>query len=61
MCDAYMDVQKGLKSTFLTAFEHRQKTLAASLLHIIFIAVVSECRCHLRVQYPVQLPDICSG
>jgi len=24
-CDAYMDVQKERKSTFLTAFEHREK------------------------------------
>jgi len=60
-CDAYMDVQKGRKSTFLTAFEHRKKRLAPCLLHNIFIAVVSECLCHLRAQYPEQLPDICSG
>jgi len=28
-CDAYMGVQKERKSTFLTAFEHREKRLAA--------------------------------
>ena len=56
-----MDVQNEQKSTFLTAFEHREKRLAACLLHNIFIAVVSECLRHLRAQYSVQLPDICSG
>jgi len=58
-CDAYMGLQKERKSTFLTAFEHREKRLAACLLHNIFIAVISECLCHLRAQYPAQLPDIC--
>jgi len=24
-------------------------------------APMSECLCHLRAQYPVQFPDICSG
>ena len=45
-----MDVQKERKSKplFLTAFEHREKRLAACLLHNIFIAVVSECLRHLR-------------
>jgi len=61
ICDAYMGVQKERKSTFLTAFKHREKRLAACLLHNTFIAVVSECLCHLRANYPVQLPDICSG
>ena len=37
-----MGVQKEQESTFLTAFEHREKSLAACLLHNIFIAVVSE-------------------
>ena len=60
-CDAYMGVQKERKSTFLTAFEHRRKRLAACLLQNIFIAVVSECLCHLGAQYPAQLPDICIG
>jgi len=50
---ACIGVQKERKRTFLTAFEHREKRLAACLLHNIFIAVVSECLCH-----PVQLPDI---
>jgi len=53
-----MGVRKERKSTFLTAFEHREKRLATCLLHNIFIAVVSECLCHLRAQYPAQLPDI---
>jgi len=47
------------KSTFLTAFGHREKRTAACLLDNIFIAVVSECLCQLRAQYPVQLPDTC--
>jgi len=59
--DAYMVVQKEPKSTFLTAFEHREKRLAACLLHNIFIVDVSECLCHLGAQYPVQLPDMCIG
>jgi len=29
LCDAYIDVQKEQKSTFLTAFEHREKGFAA--------------------------------
>jgi len=52
-CDAYMGVQKERKSTFLTALEHREKRLAACLLHNMFIAVVSECLCHLKAQYLV--------
>jgi len=32
VCDEYMGVQKERKSTFLTAFEHRKKRLAACLL-----------------------------
>ena len=38
-----MGVQKERKSSFLTAFEHLEKSLSACLLHKIFIAVVSEC------------------
>jgi len=56
-----MDVQMERKSTFLTAFEHLEKRLAACLPHNIFIPVVSECLCHLVAQYPVQVPDICIG
>jgi len=56
-----MGVQKERKSTLLTAFEHREKRLAACLLHNIFIAVFYECLCHLRAQYPVQLPGISNG
>jgi len=56
-----MGVQKERKSTFLTAFENREKRLAACLLHNIYVAVVSECLCHLGAQYPVQLPDIFIG
>jgi len=47
-CDVYMGVQKELKSTFLTAFEHREKRLAAYLLHNIFIAIVSCCTIFYR-------------
>jgi len=60
-CDAYMVVQKERKSTFLTAFEHREKRLETCLLRNSYIAVVSECLCHLGAQYPVQLPDMCIG
>jgi len=60
-CDAYMDVQKERKSRLLTASEHREKRLAACLLHNIFIAVVSECLRHLGAQYPIQSTDICIG
>ena len=56
-----MGVQKERKSTFLIAFEQREKRLAACLLHNIDIAVVSECLCHLRAQYPILSPDICIG
>jgi len=56
-----MGVQKERKSIFLTAYEHREKDLAASLLHNTDIAFVSECLCHLIAQYPVQSPDICNG
>jgi len=49
-----MGVQKERKGTFLTAFEHREKRLAACLLRNIFIAAASECLCYLRAQYSVQ-------
>ena len=49
-----MVVQKERKSTLLTAFEHRKQSLAASLLHNIDIAVVSECLCHLKAQYTLE-------
>jgi len=43
-----MGVQKELKCTFLTAFEHRQKRGSQLVCcTIFFIAVVSECLCHL--------------
>jgi len=58
--DAYMGVQKERKSTFLLHLNLGKRRLAACLLHNTFIAVVSECLCHLRAQNPVQLPDICS-
>jgi len=61
-CDAYMDVQKERKATLFTVLEHREKKLAAYLLHNIDIAVVSECLCHLKAQYFVlQSPSICIG
>jgi len=59
-----MGVQKERKSrpTFLIAFEHREKRLAACLLHNIFIAIVSECFWSSeRAQNIVELPDICIG
>jgi len=56
-----MGVQKERKRTFLTAFEHQEKRLTADLLHNIFIAVVPKRLCHLGAQYPVQVPDICTG
>ena len=59
--DACMGAQKEIKSTYLTAFEHREERLAACLLRSVYIAVVSECLCHLRAQYPVQSPDFSSG
>ena len=49
-----MGVQKERKSTFLTAFEQREKKLTACLLHNIDIAVVSECLYHLRAQYSIK-------
>ena len=57
--DAYMGVQKERKSTFLTAFEQREKEARSLFVHIIDISVVSECLCHLRAQYPIKSPDIC--
>ena len=56
-----MGAQKERKSTFLTEFEQREKRLAACLLHNFDIAVVSECLCHLRAQYPIQSPGFCIG
>ena len=56
-----MGVQKERKSTFLTAFEPWEKEARSFLLHNIDIAVVSECLCHLRAQYPIKSPDICIG
>jgi len=48
-----MGVQKERKRTFLTAFEHREKSLffaqyfyRSCLLHNIFIAVVAACFLH---------------
>jgi len=38
-----------------------KKKLAACLLHNIDIAVVSEPLCHLKAQYLIQPPNICSG
>jgi len=40
-------------STFFSAFEHREN-------QVFDIAVVSECLCHLRAQYVVKSPNICS-
>jgi len=38
-----------------------KKKLAACLLYNIDIAVVSERLCHLKAQYLIQPPNICSG
>jgi len=56
-----MDVNKERKSTFFTAFKHREKEARSCLLHNIDITVVSECLCHLKTQYLIQSPSICSG
>jgi len=53
-----MGVQKEQKSTFLLHLNIGNRRLAACLLHNYFIAVVSECLCHLRAHYSVQLTDI---
>jgi len=52
-----MGVQKEGKSTFLTAFQHHEKRLAACFLHNVFIAVVSECFViwELSIQYSSQI------
>jgi len=49
-----MGVQKEQKSTFFTAFERREK-------EAFDIVVVSEYLCHLKAQYLVQSPNLCSG
>ena len=59
-----MDLQKERKSKFFTAFEHRKKEARKKkkeLLHNTDIAVVSECHRHVKVQYLIQSPNICSG
>ena len=56
-----MGVQKERKSTFLTAFEQWEKEARSLFAANIDIAVVSECLCHLRAQYPIKSPDICIG
>jgi len=38
-----------------------KKKLAACLLHKIDITVVSERLCHLKAQYLMQPPNVCSG
>jgi len=60
-CGAYMDVKKEGKSTFFTAFKHREKEARSCLLHNIDITVVFECLCHLKTQYLIQSPNVCSG
>jgi len=56
-----MDVEKERKVHFELSFIFRKKMLAVCLLHNVDIAVVSECLCHLRAQYPIQYPDICNS
>jgi len=53
-----MGIQKEQKSTFLTAFEHREKRLAACLLHNN-LSQLSLNVFVMRAQHSVQLPDIC--
>jgi len=60
-CGAYMDVKKERKSTFFTAYKHREKEARSCLLHNIDIKVVFDCLCHLKAQYLIQSPNICSG
>ena len=48
-----MGVQKERKSTFLTAFEQREKEARSLFAVNIDISVVSECLCHLGAQYPI--------
>jgi len=57
-CDAYMGVPMEQKRTFLTASGEEARSLLDAQY---FIAVVSECLCHLSPQNLLQLPDICSG
>jgi len=49
-----MGVQKEQKSAFFTASERQEK-------EAIDIAVVSEYLCHLKAQYLVHSPNLCSG
>ena len=62
-CDPCMVVQKEQKSTFLTAFEHREKRLAACLLHNIFIAVFLNVFViwDLSIQYNPQIFVLVNG
>jgi len=41
--------------------DYCKNKLAACLMYNIDIAVFSECLCHLKAQYLVQSPNICSG
>ena len=60
-CIGYMDVQEERKSTFLTAFEHWKKKARSLFAAQYWYRSCPECLCHLRAQYPVEFPDICSG
>ena len=52
-----MGVEQEQKRMFLTAFEQWEKE-ARSLFAAQYIAVVSECLCHLRAQYPILSPKL---
>jgi len=60
-----MGIKKERQSTFLTALKFEQSEKEARSLfaakYFYRSSVVSECLCHLRANYPVQLPDICGG
>jgi len=60
-CDAHIDVQKERKSTFLTAFEHREKQARKLFAAQYFYHSCLWMSLSSRAQYPEQLRDICSG
>ena len=57
---AYMDLQRNEWVHFSLRSNIGNKKLAACSLLRIDIAFVSECLCHLRAQYLLRSPNICS-
>jgi len=55
-CDAYVDVQNELKSTFFTVFEHQQKEACSLFAAQYWQYWLCSCLClhHLRAQYLVR-------